>query len=84
MQDLNERILMIIADLKQGKVYETALGNYAAGTRSKISIQQNPENLQFVVTEIEQDAYSLDEWTKSTELQDIQELTEYLAHIVNN
>ncbi len=84
MQDLNKRILLIITDLKQGKVYETDLSNYAAGTRSKISIKQNPESLQFIVTEIEQDAYSTDEWTKTQYLNSIEELTSFLKSILNH
>jgi hypothetical protein len=84
MQTLNEHILLIIADLKQGKAYETELGNYAAGTRSKINIKQNPDNLQFIVTEIEQDAYSLDEWTKTQNLSNVSELTLFLNKILNH
>lgn len=84
MSSKHAEVQQIIADILQGKIYETALGNYAAGTRSKISIQQNLENLQFVVTEIEQDAYSLDEWTKTQHLSSIDELTSFLNNILNH
>ncbi len=84
MSPKNDKISQIIADILRGKVYETELGNYAAGTRSRISITQSPDKLQFLATETEQDAYNADEWTKTQHLSSVDELTSFLNNILNH
>ncbi len=74
----------IITEVLQGKVYETELSNYTAGTRSKIKIRKNPDNQQFVVIETEQDAYSANEWTKTQKLNNVNELALFLNKIISH
>lgn len=78
-----KNIQQIIADIQQGKVYETELSNYAAGTRTKISIEQGLDKQVFIIQEHEQDAYSLDEWTNTLHLSNVNELTLYLSKIID-
>ncbi|MCU0444232.1 MAG: hypothetical protein MUE85_04885 [Microscillaceae bacterium] len=81
---LTESIIrQIIADIGQNEVFETEFGNYTAGTRSKISIQKSMDNQSFIVKELEQDAFSSDEWSKTIQLHNTEELKVYLGKIVN-
>jgi hypothetical protein len=76
-------VRQIIGDILEGKVYETTLSNYTAHSRSKIFIQQLPDNQGFIVKEVEQNAFDLDEWNKTLELKSVADLENYLNGIIN-